>query len=368
MVSKRRPIHPGQNSTQMNFRPGGYDPQKIETRGTRPTSTPTSVREVLLTMLMHICKKTIFFDINLKVPLYLGSLFLVSLIGDFVPFPKTYLARSDNFFNVYFVKMGWAWTLTVVVPFLVLTSRTLCCGNTEKLMKQHIPRIVIATASWFFWTKSFNLIESVYGRCNVRQFESKSSCLKAGHFWNGFDISGHAFILIYSSLVLIEEAKPIIGWEYIKEHLRNETHNRQTRETTTTNPLRNLNSDELNQLKCLYEKYTPLIRTLFIAMTLLQLLWDIMLVGTMLYYHKMIEKVLSGIFAILTWFITYRVWYPAQSTEPSLPGCGAFLYQKPAKQVTVPMRKQSVTLPQVSRSGDVPKFMGMPIYTQQSSE
>lgn len=43
------------------------------------------------------------------------------------------------------------------------------------------------------------------------------------HFWNGFDISGHAFILIYSSLVLIEEAKPIIGWESIRESRMDES-------------------------------------------------------------------------------------------------------------------------------------------------
>jgi hypothetical protein len=41
----------------------------------------------------------------------------------------------------------------------------------------------------------------------MKGYETKRGCLKAGHFWNGFDISGHVFILIYSSLVLIEEAR-----------------------------------------------------------------------------------------------------------------------------------------------------------------
>lgn len=364
MASKRRTAN---SSTNMNFRPAGFDPQRQDSKGTRPTSNPTTIREVLLQMLIFLCKKIIFFDVNLKVALYLGSLFLVSLVGDFAPYPKTYFARSDNIFNVYFVKWGWAWTLVLSVPYLVLTSFILCGGNREKLIREHLPRMVIATFFWFFWTKVFNFIETMYGRCNVKNFDSKTACLKGGHFWNGFDISGHAFILIYSSLVLIEEARPIIGWENIKEHLRNEEHNRLTREeSSAVNPLRNLDDLELQTVKTMYEKYTPIIRALFISMTALQLLWDVMLVCTMLYYHKMIEKVLSGIFAILTWFFTYRAWYPANSLLPNCAGHGRFLYQKTRPQA-VAFRKQSLNYGNAGSSSNqsgTPKFMGMPIYPQ----
>lgn len=358
----------------MNFRPTGLESQRNDRnrKGTRPASAPTSIREVLLMMVLHLCKKFIFFDINLKVALYLGSLFLVSLIGDFSPYPKTYFARSDNFFNLYFVKWGWAWTLALSIPYIVLTSFTLCCGNRGKLIREHVPRILIATFFWFAWTKAFNYIETVYGRCNNKsvEFNSKIACLKGGHFWNGFDISGHAFILIYSSLVLIEEAKPINGWENIKEHMRNEEHNRAVREESL-NPLRNLEDNELKVVKTMYEKYTPHIRILFISMTALQLLWDVMLVSTMLYYHSMIEKFLSGVFAILTWFVTYRVWFPSNALLPNPAGHGRFTYQnKKITSVSLPLRKQSLNYgSQGSTSNRVndgvgPKFMGMPLYQQ----
>lgn len=369
MASKRRPIRTGPavqpSSKTMNFRPGGAETPKAETRGTRPTSTPTSIREVLVMMILHVCKKSIFFDINLKVALYLGSLFLISLIGDFIPFPKTYFSRSDNLFNVYFVKMGWAWTLLFSVPYLFLTSFTLCCGNMQKFLKHHLPRILIATVFWFVWTKLFNIIETNYGRCTIRTFETKYSCLKAGHFWHGFDISGHAFILIYSSLVLIEEARPIIKWESIKEHIRNEVHNRNIREPSNTNPLRNLTDKEIKELSFLYDRFTPAIRTLFIGMTGLQLLWDVMLVCTMLYYHKMIEKVLSGIFAILTWFFTYRAWYPSQQLLPDSAGTGNFIYQtsnKFSENITLKRKQSLTTTSNKASTPQVPKFMGMPLY------
>lgn len=362
MATKRRPLH-------SNFRAGGPELQRNDSRGTRPTSNPASVAEVLAMMLLHICKRIIFFDTHLKVYIYLGSLFLISLIGDFTPYPRTYFARSDNFLNVYFVKFGWAWTLALSVPFMVLTSRVMCCGDNNRIIKNHLPRICIATFFWFFWTKTFNWIEYSYGRCNVRGFDSKPSCLKGGHFWNGFDISGHAFILIYASLVLIEEARPIIGWEYIEEHLRNEEYNRATKTTSVTNPLRNLTNNQLKQLKLFYEKHTAHIRLLFLGMTVLHVLWDIMLLCTMLYYHKMIEKIISGIVAVATWFITYRIWYPTNETLPEAAGSGLFNYQK-TKVSSIPLRKPSTKTSNASaapRPDDVPKFMGMPLNIQTQS-
>jgi len=128
--------------------------------------------------------------------------------------------------------------------------------------------------------------------------------------------------------VLIEEARPIIRWETIKEHIRNERHNRSSAENSGTNPLRTLNEEQMRSLQFLYKRLTPIIRTLFIGMAALQLLWDIMLVGTMLYYHRMIEKVISGIVAILTWYFTYRFWYPTPGLLPEAPGNGSFSYQR----------------------------------------
>lgn len=362
MVAKRRPINNLSPNSKFNFRPTGLDQSKNETKGTRPTTNPTTVKETLLMLIVHVCKKTLFYDINIKLAIYMGTLFIVSVIGDFAPFPKTYFSRSDNLFNVFFVKMGWAWTLAVSVPYVVMTARVICCGDVNRLLSHHVSRILIATGVWFVFTKSFNYVENAYGRCNVRGFDTKPTCLKGGHFWNGFDISGHIFILMYSSFVLIEEARPIVGWENIKEHIRNEEHNRLTNEKSTTNPLRNLKDNEFQVVKYLYEQYTPYTRLLFIAIAVLQLLWDFMMLCTMLYFHKMIEKVLGGMLAITVWFITYRVWYPANGLLPQLPGRGLFNYQK--KCATLPLRKRSVILSSSSSktTNDAPNFMGMPLY------
>lgn len=373
MATKRKPLH-SLNQPKMNFRPSGIEPNRNETRGTRPTTAPTSVAEVLLKMIIYACKKSIFFNTNLKVALYLGSLFLISLIGDFIPYPKTYFARSDNIFNVYFVKLGWAWTLLFVTPFLCMTSYTICCGDHMKSLKNHLPRICIATFFWFAWTLSFNVIESSVGKCSVKgtDLKTKSMCLKNGYVWYGFDISGHAFILLYSSLVLIEEARPIINWDTIREHLRNEMHSRITSESAArSNPLKQLSDKEVENLRSLYERYSVKINILFIAMAALQLLWDVMLVGTMLYYHRMIEKFLGGVIAIFTWYFTYRFWYPS-ALLPDVPAKGVFQYQKEIRVDSTLRRKASVIVNNNSKKNtsqpqpNIPKFMGMPIYQQGS--
>lgn len=105
MSARRKSVQlPSSSSkTQMNFNLKN-ETLRENSKGTKPTANPTSIKEVLLQVILHLCKKTIFFDIRLKVGLYLLSLFLISLIADFVSFPRTYFARSDNLFNLYFGK------------------------------------------------------------------------------------------------------------------------------------------------------------------------------------------------------------------------------------------------------------------------
>lgn len=296
---------------------------------------------------------------------FIVIIFTQFLFSDFAPFPRSYFARSDNLFNVYFVKLGWFWTLLFSSPFLYFTNYTVCCGDLQKFLKHHMPRLIIATVFWYCWTSIFNVVEQAFGRCNMKSYETKRSCLKAGHFWSGFDISGHVFILIYSSLVLIEEARPIVGWDNIKEHLRIEDHNRRTQETSaSSNPLRKLNTDEISTLRYLYQKYTPTIKLLFVAITVLQILWDIMLVCTMLYYHRMVEKVLGGVIAIITWYFTYRAWYPSKLVLPDIAGKGAFNYQQKAVTNNPVARRNSLLVNKSSKpSTEQPKFMGRPIYS-----
>ncbi|XP_011881686.1 PREDICTED: FIT family protein CG10671 [Vollenhovia emeryi] len=375
-TGKRRSIHTssgnagasgypsnGPRSSRMNFRPSGA--QQEDRGGTRPTAAPSSIGLILVTMLLHVCKKSLLFDTRLKVAIYCGTIFTVSLIADFVAMPRTYFSRSDNALNQYFVKWGWGWLLSILVPWVVLTAHTLGCGRRPLLLK-HLARVVLATAAWLVWTKLFNYIETNYGRClGTRDIlmQSKAKCLQSGRFWSGLDISGHTFILIYSSLILAEEGSSLVGWEGIKDLVMREEHTRSVPTEISTGPLRNLSDGDLEFLKKAHRALTPYLRGLFVAMTLQQLLWDIMLVSTMLYYHIMIEKFLGGVAAVVTWYVTYQWWYKLPKIGLPAPGDGLFKYNEVKANPEMTARVRRSTL----NGANQPRFMGMPIRTMQET-
>lgn len=304
---------------------------------------PVTVPQMMVMMILHVCRKIILFPPDLKVGVYLMALFVGGLIGDFLPPPRTYLARKDNVFNVYFVKMGWAWTLFVAGAFMYFTSFTYCCGNIDKV-KKHMSRLAIGTFFWFFWTNAFVFIEEATGFCLSDAEKTKTLCLQHGYKWFGFDISGHCFLLIYSSLILMEEAKVMKGWENISELIRYEAYDEDT-------SLRFLTPEEVSCLKEYYQKYGPYIRGGFVTMTSLLLIWDVMLIGTILYFHSMVQKVMGGIIAVCTWFFTYRYWYASKSLPtPGLPGHGAFDYQTTKSRYE--QRRASLTNYTVRRSNE----------------
>lgn len=352
MVSTRRTARADSFNRKMNTEQA----PKILKQLPKPSSVPL----IFLMVALHLCKKIIFFNTNIRVLAYFTCLFAVSGIADILPFPKImFLSYTNNFVNQYFVKLGWFWTLFVSIPFVFMTSATYCCGKKEMLFK-HLARLSIATIVWFFWVSFFVYFESVYGYClEKRDLKTKFLCVNAGSRWRGFDLSGHVFILIYSNLVLIEEARPILGWEGIQDLIRDEDHARSNK-LSTFGPLRNLNTNDFSTLQAQYARFLPYIRVYFILITLLSITWDFMLFSTILYFHSMPEKLMSGFIAIGMWFMTYRLWYKRENLLPLAPGDGSFQYfvenEKPA------LKKQ------LSRKNSIPKFMGMPLTQAKSSD
>lgn len=347
-------------SSRLNFRPNSSQEDR---GGTRPTAAPSSIGLILVTMFLHVCKKSLLFDTRLKVTIYCGAIFVVSLIADFIAMPRTYFSRSDNALNQYFVKWGWGWLLSVTVPWVALTAHTIGCGRRSILLK-HLARLGLATIAWILWIKLFNYIETNYGRCLSTkdiQLQTKAKCLQSGKFWSGFDISGHTFILMYSSLILAEEGSSLVGWEGIKDLIMREEHSRITPNEPNTGPLRNLSNSDLEFLKKAHKALTPYLRGLFVAMTLQQLLWDTMLISTMLYYHIMIEKFLGGVAAVLTWYITYQWWYKSSKSTLPAPGDGLFKYNEVKTHDNNLIRSRRSTLNGTNR------FMGLPIRTSQEN-
>nr|XP_045625244.1 acyl-coenzyme A diphosphatase FITM2-like [Procambarus clarkii] len=356
---KTRPVHQTQRSPKSPIEKGRW-----ASKGTKPLPEQASVQQVLSLIVVHGCRKVLFIQTEVKITLYSIGLFFGSLLCDFLPLPKAYMGQRDNIFNVYFVKVGWAWMILVVGAFILLTSATIGCGHRE-VVKRHMSRLIVGTCLWYFWSQwFFTFIENRTGSCLGKAIiRNKYDCNAGGFHWHSFDISGHAFLLVYINLFIVEEAKAIVGWEGIRDQIRIERHNRgesQIDPNENKTPLESLSEEEMVVLKLNYDQFTPYIRGIFCIMTLMSILSDVMLACTIIFFHTMPQKVAGGAIAIATWFLTYRVWFKGDSS-PGLPGSGVFQYQNLKEKVKeVPARRRS-SLCKEHKDG-LPTFMGMPLY------
>jgi len=355
-------------SVAMKFRPPKETPKEA-TKGKLPCAGAVSVQQVILMMLVHLCRKVIYgLDVSYRICIYILGTLMISVVSDYKTSSasKSYFANPNNFLNQWFVKIGWFWTLLVVGSFVYLSSQTYSCGRFN-IIRNNIVRLVIATGAWFCLTNMFDLLEHKSGICDITKYHKKETCLASGNHWKGFDISGHCFLLVFSNLVMIEEGKAYLGWERIKDFLRIEEHRRVTDDQDKSDtPLTKLKNDEFLHLRNEYPKRTPYVRFLFCLMAILMIFWDFMLLITVLYFHMMIEKVVASGVAVLSWFALYKFIYK-QSFSPGLPGDGVFKYvvwKDPVNSLNrnKTCARHKATENKWSSKDDVPKFMGMPLY------
>uniref|UniRef100_F1KYF4 FIT family protein n=1 Tax=Ascaris suum TaxID=6253 RepID=F1KYF4_ASCSU len=240
---------------------------------------------------VQIARKYLFVKPEKKVIAYLSVVAVLSLFASFVPLSDHYyLVQKGNVLNKYGVKLGWFWTCFVVGPFMWYASRA--HGKDPQSAITDLSRIVVATGFWYFCTNGFVTFEQMTGHCHGASSSSRSTCSSNGGKWvPGFDISGHCFILIYSILIICEES---VSFRQLQTTRRKST------------------SSELYMV----DNYIAIARFFFLLMLVLHVLWDFELLVSVLYYHHLAQKVLGALMAVLCWFITYRVWYPATHLPP----------------------------------------------------
>ncbi|KAF7655491.1 hypothetical protein LDENG_00055210 [Lucifuga dentata] len=218
---------------------------------------------------------------------------LVSLVGSAVKelevVPQTYFSSRRNILNVYFVKVSWGWTLLLLTPFLLLSNSSF--SRSVSFLGQRLLSLLVATTIWYIFTQTFFYIEDATGSCFqtdtmevVKEFVSKAGCRKAGFSWQGYDISGHSFILTYSALFIVEETAPMAS-------------------------LKTANLSVLQRM---------VLNLLYVALNLIVIIWVWMFACTSVYFHDPSHKLLGTVFGLLGWYMTYRVWY-LKPLSPGLP-------------------------------------------------
>ncbi len=102
--------------------PPGQKKTSLPKKEINSTGDPTAGNFFLM-ILFSVFKKFVFAPTHIKIGIYMSALVVCSLINDFNIIGRDmYLAQKGNFVNVYFVKLGWLWTLLVCTPFVLMTS------------------------------------------------------------------------------------------------------------------------------------------------------------------------------------------------------------------------------------------------------
>jgi Inositol phospholipid synthesis and fat-storage-inducing TM len=178
---------------------------------------------------------------------------LLPLLFDLQP---TFYSKKLNFLNFYFVKYAWFWTIILVFAMITVSKK--------ELRKLALIRLASTTAYWYLVTSFMRLVYISIGTCKMDGIASRMNAIPLTYHeckqdWSGFDISGHVFILLHSSLVLVEELRVL--------------------------------------------KVDFIVIQLFTGLFLV--LWWIMMIVTCLYFHPISEVFVGFWFGILGWILVY---------------------------------------------------------------
>ncbi|XP_005811141.1 fat storage-inducing transmembrane protein 2 [Xiphophorus maculatus] len=227
--------------------------------------------------------------------LFLFMSLLGSILKELDLVPQSYFSSSKNFVNLYFVKVSWGWTLLLLTPFLLFSSSD---NQSRSALFKRLLALAVATAVWYVCTGTFLYIEDVTGSCFdsktasiANEFTSKAACRRAGFHWQGHDISGHSFILSYSSLLIMEEISAMTVLKKVRLH-------------------------------------RTLLNLLYLALNLIVATWVWMFACTSVYFHNPQDKLLGTACGLLGWYLTYRYWYQ----KPFSPGLPPQRQEKEQKQ------------------------------------
>lgn len=276
--------------------------------GTSPVSLVKDVYRIIRDLVLFFCRRVIFGPVQFKIILTCVIILVGSVLKDLKLVPESYFSAKSNIFNRYFAKLGWAWTLGLLGPFIYLTL--IKTHSHYQILTRHLVRLLIATVFWYFLTLFFVNFELHTGYCKPddKRALTRMVCVKGGHDWEeGFDFSGHTFLLLYSLLIINEEVK-----SYDKGTKKIDQANEKTKNESGDSPE---TIDEQERWKI----YAKIIRILYVLLAILTVIWEFMLLSTALYFHHTKHKIAAAGVAIACWHLTYNVWYRSDSSSLLFP-------------------------------------------------
>ncbi|XP_019640244.1 PREDICTED: fat storage-inducing transmembrane protein 2-like [Branchiostoma belcheri] len=286
----------------------------------------TRKNDRLFSSMLSSLANVVLVDPHKRIVVYWFVLIPLSIVHDLIPLPESYFSNKGNVLNQHFVKLSWAWTLLVTTVFIALTSYVYTLTNTSAVFK-HLSRLLVGTGIWFVFTSIFDAVLHYTGSCTDPDYTDKRTCVKAGFTWNGFDISGHAFLLSFCALLITSELSVLKTWDRLQEALEEKNKERggskKKRGTKSRNEILTQPQDDRETSLELYYRLTPIVSVLFGVLSALTFLWEFMLLTTAIYFHTISHKLVGLACGTVSWYLTYGRWY--KNAFPGLPGDGPLL-------------------------------------------
>ena len=258
-------------------------------------------------------RNTLHLPIPIKALLLLAIVLAGSMLSSFSLIPDSHFSDKRNALNIYMVKLSWGWTLLCLVPTVVFTS-FLYTGVEWTLMFRHLGRILVSHLIWYFFTMSFVLLEdNLPGVCEEASITTRSECLTNRHEWNGFNISGHIFLLSYCIFVLTEECDNIRKDIWLKYEQMWDLERK---------VVEKLPEKKKSSLLYLYRMVSWVVELLELLATAEILLWTFMIATTSLYFHSIWEKLPALVLGYFAWLVTYNWLYGRSHYFPCKPNEG----------------------------------------------
>ncbi|CAF0761754.1 unnamed protein product [Rotaria sp. Silwood1] len=274
--------------------------------------TPTILHEIyhiIRDLVLFFCRRIIFGPPIFKLLVSFTIIIIGSVLKALDLAPNSYLSLKTNIFNIYFAKLGWAWTMGLLIPFIYLTYIT--TYNHYQIITRHLVRLLVATGVWYMVTSLFVHVESYTGMCKheTMQGVTRRICLSGGFEWQeGHDFSGHVFLLLYAILIINEEVK---------------SYDKGTKNADEANQIAQKSGETLSNINHEHLKiFSKIIRINYVLLAALTILWEFMILSTALYFHHTVHKLIAAGVAVFFWYITYYVWYRSDSSSflyPSSP-------------------------------------------------
>lgn len=220
---------------------------------------------------------------------------LGSLLCSFSLVPASrFFSDKNNSLNVYLAKYCWGWTLLFLLPTVLISSFMYTAGDRLQTIR-HLERLLLCHLFWYLVTGVFDAINHRVGSCSADNITEHSICIKKGHTWISFDISGHVFLLVYCILVISEECALVRKevWERYKVILNNNS--------------KMLSAEKYEQLCSLQNFVGPVLLLLEMCSLALIFLWTTIVIASSLYFHHFLEKAIGCLCAYIFWRGTYAI-------------------------------------------------------------